>query len=149
MAVAADARRMSASSQTIIGSLPPSSSVTRVTLSAASFMIRLPVSVWPVNATLFTLGCDTSASPISEPEPCTMFSTPGGSPAELMISTAFCVASGVVDAGFSTTVQPAASAGQILFAMSVSGKFHGVIAATTPTGRRMVRPNFAGSSSGT
>ena len=35
-----------------------------------------------------------------------------------------------------------------VFAKSVSGKFHGVIAATTPTGRRMVMPNFDGSSSG-
>ncbi len=121
----------------------------RVTLSAASFMIRFPVSVWPVNAILFTFLCDTSASPISAPVPCTMFSTPGGNPAELMTSTAFWVASGVVDAGFSTTVHPVASAGQILFAMRVSGKFHGVMAAITPTGRRIVRPNFAMSSSGT
>ena len=140
---------MSASSHTIIGSLPPSSSVTRVTFSAASFMIRLPVSVCPVNAILFTFGCDTSASPISAPGPCTVFSTPAGIPTELMISIVFCVASGVVDAGLSTTVQPAASAGHTLFAMSVSGKFHGVIATTTPTGRRMVRPNLFWSSSGT
>ena len=112
-------------------------------------MIRLPVSVCPVKATLLTFLCDTRASPISAPEPCTTFSTPGGSPAELMTSMAFCVASGVVDAGFSTTVQPVARAGQTLFAINVSGKFHGVIAATTPTGRRIVRPNFPGSSSGT
>src|SRR5207245_1675761 len=85
IAVAAVARRMSASSQTIIGSLPPSSSVTRVTLSAASFMIRLPVSVCPVNAILFTFGCETRASPISAPGPCTVFSTPAGMPTELMI----------------------------------------------------------------
>jgi hypothetical protein len=35
-----------------------------------------------------------------------------------------------------------------LFAKSVSGKFHGVMAATTPTGRRIVMPNLDGSSSG-
>ena len=116
--------------------------MTRVTWSAASFMIRLPVSVCPVNAILFTLGCETSASPISAPGPCTVLSTPAGIPTELMISIVLWVASGVVEAGFSTTVQPAASAGHTLLAMSVSGKFHGVIATTTPTGRRMVRPNL-------
>jgi len=112
-------------------------------------MIRLPVSVCPVNAILFTFGCDTSASPISAPGPCTVFSTPAGMPTELMISIVRCVASGVVDAGFRTTVQPAARAGHTLFAMSVSGKFQGVIATTTPTGRRMVSPNLFCSSSGT
>ncbi len=66
-----------------------------------------------------------------------------------MASTQRCVASGVVDAGFRTTVQPAARAGQILFAISVSGKFQGVIAATTPTGRRIVSPKLLWSSSTT
>src|SRR3972149_6276498 len=56
IAAAAVARRTSASSATIIGSLPPSSSVTRVTFFAASCMIRLPVSVWPVEAVLGPLG---------------------------------------------------------------------------------------------
>ena len=37
-------------------------------------------------------------------------------------------------AGLQTTVQPAASAGAILRAIIAAGKFHGVIAATTPTG---------------
>ena len=37
-------------------------------------------------------------------------------------------------AGLHTTVQPAASAGAILRAIIAAGKFHGVIAATTPTG---------------
>jgi hypothetical protein len=51
------------------------------------------------------------------------------------------VASGVVLAGLSTTVQPAAIAGHTLFAISVSGKFHGAMAAMTPTGRLMTKPN--------
>ena len=70
-------------------------------------------------------------------------------PAELMSSIVRCVARGVVEAGFSTTVHPAARAGQTLFAISVSGKFQGVIATTTPTGRRIVSPNLFCSSSGT
>ncbi len=42
--------------------------------------------------------------------------------------------SGVSSAGFSTTVQPAASAGAILATSMGSGKFQGVMAPTTPTG---------------
>src|SRR5699024_12320324 len=37
-------------------------------------------------------------------------------------------------AGFMTKVQPAASAGPIFRVSIAAGKFHGVIAATTPTG---------------
>jgi hypothetical protein len=36
--------------------------------------------------------------------------------------------------GLTTTVQPAASAGASFHVSSRSGEFHGVIAATTPTG---------------
>jgi len=42
--------------------------------------------------------------------------------------------SGVSEAGFSTTVHPAASAGAILRAAMAAGKFHGVTRAETPTG---------------
>ncbi len=41
---------------------------------------------------------------------------------------------GVSGAGLSTTVLPAASAGVIFERFSMKGKFHGVIAPTTPTG---------------
>jgi hypothetical protein len=46
--------------------------------------------------------------------------------------------SGVCSAGFSTTVFPQASAGAIFQAAMSSGKFHGTIAPTTPTGSRNV-----------
>ena len=42
--------------------------------------------------------------------------------------------SGVCSAGFSTIVQPAASAGAALRVTIAAGKFHGVIPAVTPTG---------------
>jgi hypothetical protein len=42
--------------------------------------------------------------------------------------------SGVSDAGFSTMVQPTARAGPALRVIMAAGKFHGVMAATTPTG---------------
>ncbi len=41
-------------------------------------------------------------------------------------------------AGFTTVVQPAARAGPSLRASIDDGKFHGVMAATTPTGWRVV-----------
>jgi hypothetical protein len=46
--------------------------------------------------------------------------------------------SGVCSAGLSTIVQPAASAGASFQAAIMSGKFHGMICPTTPTGWRSV-----------
>ena len=46
--------------------------------------------------------------------------------------------SGVCSAGFSTTVQPVASAGPSFQAAISSGKFHGMIWPTTPIGSRSV-----------
>ncbi len=57
----------SASSKTMLGDLPPSSSVTRARCSAAPFITALPVAVPPVNATLSTPGCATSGAPASPP----------------------------------------------------------------------------------
>ena len=45
---------------------------------------------------------------------------------------------GVSEAGFSTTELPQASAGAIFRTGLTTGKFHGVMAATTPTGCRTV-----------
>ncbi len=42
--------------------------------------------------------------------------------------------SGVSEAGLSTTVQPAASAGPILRVAIAAGKFHGVTSTATPAG---------------
>ena len=44
--------------------------------------------------------------------------------------------SGVADAGLKTTALPYTSAGAIFQAGMAIGKFHGVIAATTPSGSR-------------
>lgn len=46
--------------------------------------------------------------------------------------------SGVISAGFTTIVQPQASAGAIFHMPIISGKFHGTMAPTTPTGSRTV-----------
>ncbi len=48
---------------------------------------------------------------------------------------------GVNSAGFSTTVQPAATASAILPAAMKSGAFQGVIAPTTPMGSRIEQEN--------
>ena len=92
-----------------------------------------PTSVEPVNAILSTWGCSTSAAP-GRPSPVTMLTTPGGSPASCASSAKHSAVSGVNSAGFSTTVFPAASAGAIFHASISSGKFHGMICPTTPTG---------------
>jgi hypothetical protein len=68
----------------------------------------------------------------------TTFSAPGGSPASAPISASSSAVSGVSLAGLSTTVQPAASAGATFHEARLSGKFHGTIAPTTPTGSRSV-----------
>ena len=64
----------------------------------------------------------------------------GGSPARWKARTSSIAVSGALSAGLSTTPHPAATAGPILCAASVSGKLNGVIAATTPTGTRIVKP---------
>ena len=54
---------MSASANTTLALLPPSSRVTRFTWSAQPAMICLPTSVEPVKQTLRTSGCVTNRSP--------------------------------------------------------------------------------------
>src|SRR5207245_315710 len=67
---------------------------------------------------------------------------PGGSPASVSSSASRSAESGVWLAGFSTTGQPAASAGAILCATRLHGKLNGEIAPTTPIGRRIVKPSL-------
>ena len=63
-----------------------------------------------------------------------MLTTPGGTPASSISSPSRSGVSGASSAGFSTTVQPVASAGPIFQIEAPSGPFHGMIAPTTPTG---------------
>jgi hypothetical protein len=139
-AIALAASSRFASSSTMQGSEPPSSSVSCLSCGAAEAMTLRPVAVEPVNAILRIVGCATSASAISAPEPSTTLTTPSGSPPSINASMHFSVASGVVGAGLSTTVLPAAIEGAILLAARVSGKFQGTIAPVTPIGRRTTRP---------
>ena len=67
-----------------------------------------------------------------------MLTTPGGRSACWQISAKSSAVSGVVSAGLSTTVLPAASAGAIFQASMRSGKFHGMTWAATPRGRGLL-----------
>ena len=111
---------------------------------ASSRWIALPTSVEPVNATLSIPSARTRCAPV-EPSPVTMLTTPGGTCAWRQTSAKRSAVSGVVSAGFSTTVFPHASAGAIFHASIRSGKFHGTICAATPSGRGR-RPGNAYSS---
>ncbi|MBB6549504.1 hypothetical protein HD593_004299 [Nonomuraea rubra] len=74
----------------------------------------------------------------------TTFTTPGGTSVSSATSRASAAAhQGVSGAGLSTTVLPAASAGPSLARVIWCGKFHGVIAPTTPTGSRSTRRSLA------
>jgi ribulose 1,5-bisphosphate synthetase/thiazole synthase len=65
-----------------------------------------------------------------------MLTTPGGNPASATSSATRRLLNGVSSAGLSTTVLPAARAGPIFHEVNISGKFHGTICPTTPTGSR-------------
>ena len=100
-----------ASSKTIIGSLPPSSSTTDVRFLAAASAIFLPVATEPVNMIL-SGAASTNAAPVA-PAPltiCTRFDKlkfVGLSAAFSNISPIFKPTIGVSSDGFITTVFPA------------------------------------------
>ena len=101
-------------------------------------MIKWPTSVDPVNATLSTSICRAIAAPAVGPYPGSKFTTPSGNPASSISSPTRNAVSGVCSAGFITTVQPVARAGPSFQACISSGKFHGIIWPTTPTGSCLV-----------
>ena len=106
-----------------------------VTVCAAVASSDRPTSVEPVKDSLRTRG---SASIAATSGPAltvvSTFTTPSGTAASRRISATANADSGVSLAGFSTTVQPAASAGPILRVAMAAGKFHGVTRTLTPTG---------------
>jgi hypothetical protein len=127
----------SQSAKTIMGDLPPSSSVTGMSFCDAALATILPVSTEPVKVTLRTSGCSTSGAPHSGPMPLTMLKTPAGS-TRFISSQMRSTASGASSADFTTTVLPATSAGATFSVISSIGTFQGMIAPTTPSGSRMV-----------
>ena len=106
------ARSRSASANTILADLPPSSSVTGTTWSAAAFMIAIPVGTEPVKVMWSMPGWEASAAPVSRP-PVTTLKTPAGSPASTATSARRTTLRPASAAGLATTPLPHASAGAI------------------------------------
>src|SRR6516225_8627103 len=115
------AASQSASAKKTFGDLPPNSSVTRLSVSAALFTMIFPTAALPVNATLSTPGCATSAAPVTSPTPFTTLTTPGGSPTSSNQFATSSAVNGVCSAGFSTLVHPAAIAGANFHAAMSNG----------------------------
>ena len=132
-AVAA-ARSRSASANTMLALLPPSSRVTRFTWRAQSAISLLPTSVDPVKTILRTSSWSTSRWPTTEPLPGSTWKTPSGSPASRASSPIRIAVSGVRSAGLAITGFPAARAGASPQPRIGMGKFHGTISPTMPTG---------------
>ena len=88
---------------------------------------------------LRTTGLDVSSAPITRAEPVSTLNRPFGTPARSARMASAMAENGVCEAGFRTMAQPAAKAGPALRVIIAFGKFHGVIAATTPTGCFMIR----------
>lgn len=97
-----------------LADLPPSSRATFFTAALAVAPICLPTAVEPVKETRSTPGCSARACPATGPRPVTRLKTPAGTPASWTASAKSWATSGVSSAGFTTTVQPAASAGATL-----------------------------------
>src|SRR4051794_8011387 len=98
-----------------------------------------PTAVEPVNEVIATSGCPTRWAPATGPVPVTTLTTPAGAPASVNASAKRTLVSGVISAGLSTMVLPAAMAGSTFHAAIWRGEFHGAIEPTTPIGsRRMV-----------
>ena len=133
------ATERSASSQMMVGLFPPSSRVTFLMVSAASFMTRRPVSVEPVKATLSTIGFEHSSSPTSGPDPTTTLKTPGGMPASAAAFASSSAVSGVSLAGLRTMELPMMRAGATFQTAIMKGRFHGMIPAHTPMGSRLTK----------
>ena len=126
------------------GALPPSSSDSFFTVVAHCAISSLPVSVEPVNDSFRTIGLLVSSAPISDAGPVMTLNTPLGTPARSASSASASAENGVCDAGFSTTAQPAAMAGPAFRVIIASGKFHGVMQATTPIGSLITTMRLSG-----
>ena len=87
--------------------------------------------------------------PTPAPSPLTRLKTPAGTPASCSTSANSIADSGDSSEGFSTIVQPVASAGMTFSAIWFIGQFHGVISAHTPIGSYRIRScGVSGRSSG-
>lgn len=100
-------------------------------------MTSLPTAVEPVKVSLSTPAWFVSAAPQSGPNPVSALTTPAGT-CRWKISATCSAASGASSAVLRTIVFPVHSAMEIFSAASATGVFHGITAATTPSGSRTV-----------
>src|SRR3954469_2426315 len=101
---------------------------------AASAATVAPTRPEPVKLTARTASDPTSAGPRAAPSPSNTLKTPPGNPAASAHSASTTAHRDEDSAGFNTTVFPNASAGAVFQSGIASGKFHGVMSATTPRG---------------
>ena len=123
----------SASARTTNGSEPPSSSTCFLRLLPARLATRSPTSLEPVRVIAATRGSPISGS-IEAPGTSSARNTPSGRPACLTASSMPSAERGTFEACFRTAVLPAISAGARKRITCQNGKFHGMIASTTPSG---------------
>src|SRR5476649_483082 len=138
----------SASSKTMKGALPPSSSDSFLMVGAHCCISRRPTAVDPVKLSLRTVGLLVISAPISFGSPVTTLNTPGGTPACSASIANASAENGVASAGLRTMVQPSASAGPTLRVIIAIGKFHGVMAVQTPIGSLITTSRLAGEGDG-
>ena len=116
----------------MVGPLPDISMMERFT--PIWDRMRLPVADEPVNPMASIPSWVTSASPMAAP-PGMIETRPFGTPAASNASASLSRPQGVNSGGLTMTALPAANPGPMYSSGIVTGKFHGVIAAQTPTGR--------------
>ena len=102
--------------------LPPSSRKTRLSVAAPFSMIRLPVTVEPVNEIRSTLGESVSSSPTRWSDDVTTLTTPAGMSVFSATSRPSRVAfHGVSGAGLMIVVLPVARIGPSLLSVTSTG----------------------------
>ena len=138
----------SASSKTINGDLPPSSSEISAKFSAVFLITCAADAGPPVKDTRATDGCDVRVLPQGSPYPVMILTTPSGMPACWINLPNSSIGAAPCSDAFSTMALPAANAGPILTALKNNCEFHGTMAATTPIGSRSVKTNISGLSIG-
>ncbi len=128
----------SAPGRITLAPLPPSSRATRLTVPAATAPMRRPARVEPVKEIMSMPGWAEIASPTTSPVPYTTLRTPAGRPASSVISSR--IAGGerrdlrrLPDDRVARDQRGGELGDDLL-----EGKFHGVMAPTTPIGSRTI-----------
>ena len=126
---------MSASSQTIVAALPPSSRTRR--LAPAARATAAPVAALPVKLTTST-SCSAHRAAPTSPPPWSSCTASTGAPASSRSATSAAETAGACGGALTIVVLPAANAAPSLWARRLAGALNGVMASATPAGARYV-----------